>query len=55
MIKHGEVRLGESNSDFDHTKKAEYFDELGYEIADAANKDKLKKPVKITTTKESNN
>jgi hypothetical protein len=37
----------DSHSDFNRTKKAEYYDELGEAIADESNKGKLKKPVKI--------
>ena len=33
-----------SRSDFDHTKKAEYFDAEGYMVADEQNKNKLKNP-----------
>jgi hypothetical protein len=35
-----------SRNDF-NSKKAEYFDEEGYGVADADNKDKLKKPEPI--------
>lgn len=38
----------ESRSDFDHTKKAEFYDEDGYEIADAENKESLKNPKPLT-------
>jgi len=38
----------DSQSDFDMTKKAVYYDEDGPEIADENNVDKLKKPVRIT-------
>lgn len=37
----------ESSSDFDSTKKAEFYDEAGYQVADKANKDKLNSPKKI--------
>jgi len=37
----------ESRSDFDSTKKAEYYDAEGFEIADKAHKEKLKNPKKI--------
>lgn len=33
-----------SQSDFDNTKKAEFYDADGFAVADAANKDKLKNP-----------
>lgn len=36
-----------SISDFDHTKKAEYYDKNGFYVADKANKEKLNTPVKI--------
>ena len=38
----------ESRSDFDTTKKAEFYDEDGFEIADKENKDQLKTPKKIS-------
>ena len=38
----------ESRSDFDHTKKAEFYDEDGYEIADAENKESLKNTKPLT-------
>ena len=38
-----------SLSDFDKSKKAEWYDVEGYEIADDTNKDKLKNPKKIQT------
>jgi hypothetical protein len=34
----------ESMSDFDSTKKAEFYDADGFGVADKANKDKLKNP-----------
>jgi hypothetical protein len=43
LIKYGIVNE-DSHSDFDMTKKAVYYDELGTGIADEANKDKLIKP-----------
>jgi|GEM_PF-5025335 hypothetical protein len=46
MTKTGEVTTN-SFSDFDSTKKAEYYDEDGFAIADSQHKDKLKKPLKI--------
>ena len=46
IIKYGVVGP-DSHSDFDLTKKAVYLDELGTEIADEANKDKLRKPIPI--------
>jgi hypothetical protein len=36
-----------SLSDFDNTKKAEFFDEEGFLVADEANKSKLKTPKPI--------
>lgn len=33
-----------SMSDFDTSKKAKYIDNLGFEVADEDNKDKLKQP-----------
>lgn len=36
-----------SQSDFDHTKKAEWFDAEGFCVADKENKDKLKDPQPI--------
>jgi len=42
----------ESQSDFDNTKKAEYYDEEGFMVADEANKDKLAKPVPVTKLSE---
>ena len=45
----------ESKSDFDSTKKAEFYDEEGFEIADRDNKAFLKKPKKITELVEENN
>lgn len=46
MEKNGEVTT-DSHSDFDLTKKAVYYDGAGEQIADEANKDKLKKPLPI--------
>jgi hypothetical protein len=46
MIKYGNI-TPDSKSDFDMTKKASFFDDTGFEIADEENKDKLKKPKKI--------
>jgi hypothetical protein len=46
LTKYGVVTEN-SQSDFDLTKKAVYYDELGTSIADEANRDKLKVPVKI--------
>ena len=36
-----------SKSDFDNTKKAEYYDEEGFAVADKDNKHKLKNPSSI--------
>ena len=49
MTKYGEVTT-DSVSDFDHTKKAEYYDAAGFAVADKNNVDKLKQPVQITAT-----
>lgn len=46
MLEKNGMLTTESGSDF-NTKKASYYDEEGYEVADEENKDKLKKPVKI--------
>lgn len=54
MIKYGEVTT-DSQSDFDHTKKAEYYDAKGFAIADRKNVDKLVKPVKIRATPKKEN
>ena len=37
----------DSHSDFDSTKKAEYYDEEGTGIADESNKNKLRRPKRI--------
>ena len=36
-----------SVSDFDSTKKAEYYDAEGFDVADTANKEKLQKPTPL--------
>lgn len=41
-----------SASDYDHTKKAEYYDADGYAVADQANKNKLKNPKPIKELEE---
>lgn len=46
LTKHGMVTTN-SQSDFDLTKKAKYYDELGTGVADEDNKDKLNKPAPI--------
>lgn len=46
IIKNG-MLTSKSKSDFDFSKNAEYFDELGFEVADKRHKNKLKKPRKI--------
>ena len=51
ITKYGEVTT-ESHSDFDHTKKAEYYDAEGFGIADKNNVDKLRKPVHINAIKQ---
>ena len=48
MVKHG-MLTGESQSDFDSTKKAEYYDEESALVADKTHKHKLKKPIRIGT------
>jgi len=54
MTKYGVVTTG-SVSDYDNTKKAEYYDADGFSIADKKNVDKLKKPRKITETPKQDN
>jgi hypothetical protein len=49
MNKYGVLNT-ESRSDFDSSKKAEYFDADGFEVADESNKDLLKTPKKIEQT-----
>lgn len=44
----------ESLSDFDNTKKAEYYDAEGFKVADESNKHKLTRPEKIENLKEQN-
>jgi hypothetical protein len=46
MIKYGMVTK-DSQSDFDSTKKAKYFDAEGFQIADETHKNELVQPVKI--------
>ena len=41
-----------SQSDYDNTKKAEYFDAEGYRVADEANKHKLSKPEPVKNLKQ---
>ena len=48
MLEKNGMLTSESMSDFDSTKKAEYVDAEGFKVADEANKDKLKKPVRNT-------
>lgn len=43
-----------SQSDFDCTKKAEYYDSEGFCVADEENKDKLTSPKPITELSENN-
>lgn len=43
-----------SLSDFDHSKKVEFYDLEGYEVADKENKDKLKNPQPITSSDTQN-
>lgn len=47
MEKTGDFRPGESRSDFDFTKIAEFKDQDSLFLADKDNKDKLTKPEKI--------
>ena len=42
----------QSQSDYDHTKKAEYYDAEGFAVADEKNKHKLTKPEPIVKTQE---
>jgi len=44
-----------SQSDFDNTKKAEYYDLEGFCVADEENKDKLVNPKPITELSDHNN
>ena len=46
MEKHG-MLTDKSQSDFDNTKKAEYYDEDGFAVADKENKHKLKNPQEL--------
>ena len=41
----------ESKSDYDNTKKAEYYDKEGYAVADKANMHKLKSPESVEKLK----
>ena len=43
MEKNG-MLTDKSQSDYDNTKKAEYYDADGYTVADEANKHRLEKP-----------
>jgi hypothetical protein len=47
MMEKNGMLTEDSKSDFDLTKKAAYYDEAGFGVADEGNKDKLKKPVRI--------
>lgn len=47
MEKTGDFRLGESRSDFDFTKKAEFEDKDSFFLADKENKDKIQEPKEI--------
>lgn len=47
MEKTGDFRQGESRSDFDFTKVAEFEDKDSFFLADKENKDKLEEPKKI--------
>lgn len=46
QIKTGDVRES-TPSDFDNTKKAEFYDKKGHAIADAAHKNKLSDPAPL--------
>ena len=46
MTKYGDLNKN-SKSDFDSTKKAEYVDNEGFEVADKSNRSKLKQPIKF--------
>jgi len=48
MNKYGAVTDGDTQSDFDSTKKAEFYDREGSQVADEANKDKLSSPAPIS-------
>jgi len=50
MNKFGNI-TEETRSDFDSTKKVEFIDKEGFEVADKKNKNKLKNPVAIKETK----
>jgi|LauGreDrversion4_2_1035121.scaffolds.fasta_scaffold427289_2 hypothetical protein len=41
-----------SISDYDNTKKAEYYDAEGFEVADEKNKHKLSKPERLNKTQD---
>ena len=43
-----------SQSDFDNTKKAEYFDKEGFFVADENNKNRLKSPEKLENLETEN-
>ena len=51
MEKNG-MLTDKSQSDYDTTKKAEYYDAEGYSVADEQNKHKLNKPEKIQSNKD---
>ncbi len=41
-----------SMSDYDHTKKAEYYDAAGFNVADEKNKHKLNKPEAVSKVQD---
>ena len=50
MEKNG-MLTNESRSDYDNTKKAEFYDKEGFTVADADNAHKLKNPERIKNLK----
>ena len=42
----------QSQSDYDNTKKAEYYDALGFNVADEANKHKLQQPEPVNSLQQ---
>lgn len=44
-----------SHSDFDKTKKAEYYDEEGFAVADKDNRHRLKTPVPLKNLEKEDN
>ncbi len=54
MEKNG-MLTDKSLSDFNNSKKAEYYDADGFEVADKENKDKLKNPKPVDNQSEFKN